>query len=244
MIKLLKYDFRRSANLLIGAMVLLILFETFVLFIPNADFKLWLGTVGFFFAAVYFFIATLRNYDYNIKSISRRALPVSPLAYVGAPIIFGCTGFALLALIGLSAGLIYTASVYPDVMQAVFKIPILDKVGMLLIGLWSLIYGLIFIFLAITISRSIASRGNLWIGLIVLFGISNVMDWLERSLFKKPALYSSPEKIIPANTKELLDRLASVNGSTTIGQLIFEIVTAAVIVYIMKLCIERYVDAR
>ncbi|WP_136608511.1 hypothetical protein [Paenibacillus dokdonensis] len=248
MIKLLKYDLRRNANLLLGLTVVLIIGELVLLWSrANLEIKLVLTVFFFIAAAVIFAISSLKVFDYNIKSVSRRLLPVHAFSYVWASLLYGLINTLVLTLIGIGTAFYFFAKFDTSLIGDIFRIPVPVMAGIVLEYILVLVYGYFTIYVTIALARSITRKGVFWVGLIIFLIITNVTGWLENLLFNRDSsqIFSLVTFHAEVSNGVLSHDMAnsSVNLNS-IGTLIFEVLLCAVYLLVMKWCVEKRIEAK
>ncbi|MNI34987.1 hypothetical protein D3C73_889970 [compost metagenome] len=192
MMKLLKYDFKRHSNTLLGSLVVLIIIQAALSIIGTV--KSWdpgvvIALSIFLYGIVFVFISWLacKNYDTSIKSYARRLLPVRPVWTVISSLVL--SWIAILVLFMIFAIHIYVywqyGSVPSEITNDLSGIRAVDAISGVAASFWLYSLWIITIFLAITIGAAVSIRGKLgaWVGILAYFILQNVWSWLEEIFF-------------------------------------------------------------
>ncbi|AOZ93825.1 hypothetical protein [Paenibacillus crassostreae] len=238
MMKLLKYDFKRNAALILGVTVVLILAQlSMLLFMNDVERRMGLGIFAYIIAGVILFITPIRTFKYNLQSYHRKLLPVHTLKTIFSPIIMGTLSLVVLCFIVVIHAFIYLYA--QDGLQIVWdqisKYPS-DIILSLLSMLWIILSLFITIFLAITIAASIRIKGSFWIGIVCFFLIVNAISWINTKLFDgyEVGLFGIFASDTSSNSVYY--------SGEFIGSMVFELLCSVVFVYIMMKLIDRKVE--
>lgn len=248
MMKLLKYDLRRNANLLLAVCAVLILCELALILSPAMlEVKLGVIIVANFAAAVIFMINNLRVFDYNIKSVSRRLLPVNTLSYVWASLVYGILNTLALIVIAGGAGLYFLGRLDASFWGDAFKLPLYVWIGLALEAVFTTVYGFLMFYVVIALARSITKKGAFWVGLLLFLVLSAVMDWLENLLFGQDS--TQPFNMVTFHFESTTgtithDSLTAVAGWRWFGSFGFELLLSIAFLFVIKWCVEKRIEAR
>ncbi|OBZ14318.1 hypothetical protein A8L34_10235 [Bacillus sp. FJAT-27264] len=184
MLKLMKYDFRRNRDQILGLYTVTLLLEAVIWIL--AEVYHWeklsmfvLQAVTYVSAAVFLVVLACRTYSTNLKSYSRKLIPVKTLFTVLSPLLLNL--ILLIALIALA--MLHAAIygwVYPDILPVdfwyIFFISVLNSLGAAMVFLIALTF-------SITVSHSLPFRSKVWIGILTLFVLNLILGLVEGKLF-------------------------------------------------------------
>lgn len=246
MIKLLKYDLRRNASLLLVVVAALIVGELALMWSPLVlQIKLGLLICIHFAAAVIFTINNLMVFDYNIKSVSRRLLPVSTYAYVWASMLYAILNTLALMAIAAGPALYYISSYDTKFLGDAFDLPAYVWAELALEAVFAGIYGFLFMYAVIALTRSIVKKGVLWVGLLVFLVLSTVVDWVEGLLFHRDSSQVFSFITFKVDNGVLAHETFNSRASwNALGSLVFEILLCFVFLYVIKWCVEKRIEAK
>jgi hypothetical protein len=249
MIKLLKYDFKRNAMMIIGVMAILILAQvTMMLFISNNEVETVLSILVYIIAGVILFITPIRTFAYNLKAYHRKLLPVHTWKSILSPMIMGGLSLLILSLLAGIHGYAYL-SIYGDIQIILDYISMypLDTIMTIFTAIWIIIHIMITIFLSITIAASIRMKGSTWIGILSFFLIVNGLSWIE-SRFTGDS-NGQPFQFFSLQTDSIGNGISTTTNFNSmylsgnfIGTFIFELVCSIAFLYIMVKLIDRKVE--
>src|SRR4029453_12659316 len=175
MIKLLKYDWKRSSDGILSTLAILIILEA-ALSITGIT-RNWDESVviafsifGYVLAAVLLFIHCCRTFDQNIKSYGRRLLPLHPIKGIGAAILLCWICMLLVTVIAAIHVPLYTAFSDNPFLKENIHFEKLSIFGFILSILWAFTAFLISILASITVARSFRFKRSAWIGILFFFG--------------------------------------------------------------------------
>ena len=250
MMKLLKYDFKRNGAKLLGIGAVLILAQiSMMLFIENTEITLVLSALAYVIAGVILFTTTIRTYSYNIKAYHRKLLPVHTLKSILSPIIMGGICMLILSLVFTIHGFVFLSIQGElEAIKELFRMYPTDTIMSVLSVFWMVVHVLIVIFLAVTISTSIRSKGSFWIGIVAFFLIVNGLAWIENRLFGDSEW--GMFRILVGESDTVANGISTkVNSSPVyfswefIGTFVFELGCSLAFLYIMVKLIDRKVEA-
>lgn len=247
MMKLLKYDLRRNANTLLGiAAILLIVQVSITLFVSIEVLQLILSIMAYFTAGIIVFVTMIKTYTYNIKAYHRKLLPVHTFQTVVSPIFLGISCLLVLMIAAGTQGYIYSSNI-PQLanLWETVKMSWTDTSIVLLSGLWSIIYLVIMIFLAITIAYSIRMKGSFWFGVVAFLLLWNGLSWIESLIFN-----NQDTKIFQVNSLQIDVTQNHISSSALplnitsqfTGAIIFEMICAVIFFYIIVKLLDRRVE--
>lgn len=248
MMKLLKYDLRRNANLLLAVCAVLILCELVTIF-SNAMTEVKVGVIIFanLAASVIFMINNLRVFDYNIKSVSRRLLPVNTLSYVWASLVYGILNTLALLVIASGAVLYFLRNYDTYILGNAFQLPAYLWFGLALEAVFMTVYGFLFFYVVIALARSITRKGVLWVGLLLFLAMSFVLDWFQNLLFHKDS--SQAFNLVTFHVENQTgvlthDPLTAAGGWRWFGSFGFDLLLCIAFLFVIKWCVEKRIEAR
>ncbi|MCJ8014008.1 hypothetical protein MUG84_19965 [Paenibacillus sp. KQZ6P-2] len=247
MIKLLKYDLRRNATLLLGVTAALILCELVLLGSgASLDVKMAFTVIFFIVAAAIFTINNVNVFDYNIKSISRRLLPVNTFSYVWASLVYGAINTLVLFLIGAGVTLYFAFHIDTSVLRDV-HLPAYAWASLVLEAIFTTIYGFLTIYIIIALARSITRKGVFWVGFLLFLSMETVITFIEKLLFNQDT--NQTFSLVTFHVEIINGVLASkpVTASTNwnaLGVLGFEAILCVVYLFVIKWCVEKRIEAK
>lgn len=243
MLKLVKYDFRRSRDQLAAVLAIVILLQlaieitTFV----DSQYKPMLSAMIYLFAALLALGYAMRTYIQNLISYQRRLLPVSTLHTLMSPIIFYWG--LLVTMLGL--GLIQLT------IQHLTGSKIELPVNTWFLGFrvtaeffWSATSMLVMFMFSFTVARSFRYKGYWKIGILTYFVLQYLIVFVERQLFGVEATdlrYSLEIKVIGDGSAagESLFQMPDSN----LGLIAFEVVLILLLLASMIRLIGRRVES-
>ncbi|WP_438431560.1 hypothetical protein [Gorillibacterium sp. sgz500922] len=249
MIKLLKYDVKRTAGALLAALAVLVIVEICASFIwsfqPPVDpadtsslktagvIPLIVSLTAYGAACVYVYVQSIKSFVINLRSVSRRLLPLKPLAFVLSPILYCTAGFAVIGLLALMHIAIIRALPQNPLHSLLIPFRLQDGIATWLIGVWTTLVMLLGIFLLIALLMSFRFRGRVFVGIVLFTLFENTISMLEAkwfpevrsefSSFLNIKLYESD------NTGRLAVPTAIPFGEWASGQFLFELAVAAAV---------------
>lgn len=248
MMKLLKYDLRRNANLLLAVCAVLILCELGMILSPAMlEVKMVVILIANFTAAVIFMINNLRVFDYNIKSVSRRLLPVNTLSYVWASLVYAILNTLAVLMVAAGAGIYFLGRFDTSFWGDALHLPVYVWIGLVLEAVITTVYGFLFFYVVIALARSITKKGAFWVGLLLFLVLSAVMDWLENLLFGQDSTqaFNLVTFHYENGTGTIThDSLTAMAGWNWLGSFVFELLLSIAFLFVIKWCVEKRIEAR
>ncbi|CAM4486972.1 hypothetical protein FHS16_004880 [Paenibacillus endophyticus] len=190
MIKLLKYDWKRSNDGILSTLAILIIVQaalSIVGLVKDWDENLIVGLsiFGYVLAFILLFIHSLRTFDTNIKSYSRRLLPQHPIKGIGASILLCWIVLGLITLIAAIHIPIFAAFSNNDWSFIKDNIKFVGAAKAIVIVeiLWAYTLFIISILASITVAGCFRFKGAAWIGIIFFFAIHSLLIWIDYLLF-------------------------------------------------------------
>lgn len=157
MLKLIRYDFRRSRDRILAALVIMVLFHIGVWLSSDSSVNDTVSAhlVAYFSIGVVFLFFTAFSYNRNLKSYQRQLLPVKALYTVLSPLLLYWLLLVCLLIIGLMHLGLYILFYSADLLPANFWSV---SARSALQCTWSAGFVLLMIMFASTVARSIPFR--------------------------------------------------------------------------------------
>ncbi|MEI0737759.1 hypothetical protein VQ056_15645 [Paenibacillus sp. JTLBN-2024] len=134
-----------TANLLLAVCAVLILCELALILSPAMlEVKMVVILIANFTAAVIFMINNLRVFDYNIKSVSRRLLPVNTLSYVWASLVYAILNTLAVLVVAAGAGMYFLGRFDTSFWGDALHLPVYVWIGLVLEAVITTVYGFLF----------------------------------------------------------------------------------------------------
>ena len=248
MMRLLKYDWKRNANSVLGLMAILLIIQVLVTFVGSMNgwefaARLTLSMLSYGVVSAILLVIVCRTFDRNIKLYNRRLLPVRTIWSVVASVIQAwiCV-FVIMILVVFQLWIFWNMEGFGDIMN-LSVVDISDLMLMVLTGAWEFTFVMLMIFFSITVARTIRKQWGVWLGILLFFVTLNVIQWLEYKIFTVESSFVGQTFGI---RMEQGDTVAAIHNEThqiPIGPVVFEMLIAAVIVYVMIYLIDRKVEA-
>lgn len=192
MLRLLKYDWKRNANLSLGLLAVLVFLQIVIGVVGNT--RNWEQSVIFVLSfmlyamtGIILIILASKTYENNMKAYSRRLLPIRPMWSAVSSIVLFWLFSAVLGAIVFIHYWIYSQFVYPGSWwpHELAVADMLDGFKIIFIIGWSLTFLMMSILLSMTIGASVSLRGKAgtWVGILAFIVIQNVLSWVEHLLF-------------------------------------------------------------
>ncbi|MDR0268211.1 hypothetical protein [Paenibacillus sp.] len=255
MIKLIKYDLRRNANLLLAVMTVLILAELVLVFWSSGTLEARMGfAFVFFILAVAIFIRhNLNVFYYNIYSVSRRLLPVNTLSYVWASLVYGLLNNLVLLLVGAGFGLHWLNKFGENFVykadgkfgNVFLTLSVYGWAELILGFIFSLVFGYLFLYMIIALARGITKKGVFWVGFLLFLILSYAIDWVDNFLFaqRSSQMFNMVNfHFEPTNARFRYDP-TTINMSS-VGSIVFHILLCIVFLFVIKWCVEKRIEAK
>ncbi|GGG04187.1 hypothetical protein [Paenibacillus aceti] len=188
MMRLLKYDWKKNGTMLLSTAVILILTEAALLIAGysrgwDEAFIVAMSIMLYVFASMLAVIMSYKTFHSNIKSYSRRLLPVRTVWSVLSPMALG-----ILILVGLLIIIclhilifswLYSEPNVSELLKYFFTTE-------LAIVIFQLFFAYMYSYMAVALSIAIACtfrKWRVWIGILSFILIQNVISWLIFKLF-------------------------------------------------------------
>ncbi|MFC3746688.1 hypothetical protein [Paenibacillus sp. GCM10012306] len=245
MLKLLKYDFRRNRDQILGLYAVTLLLETVIWIV--AEVYDWeklsmfvLQAAIYVSAAVFLVVLACRTYSTNLKSYGRKLLPLKTYYTVLSPLLLNLILFLALIVLAILHVAIY-GFVYPDILPADFWyisfISILNTLGAAIIFLIALIF-------SITLSHALSFRSKVWIGILTLFVLNLILGLIEGKLFPNSEGWLDLVFRYNLTSGEYVEpnRIEMSSKAFDIGSFLFEMVFCLILLYASTWLVKKKVE--
>ncbi|WP_058303068.1 hypothetical protein [Gorillibacterium timonense] len=192
MSKLLKYQFRQNATSLLGALSILILIQlSLLLYTPGGEqakaYTIMISVISYAAVCILIFVECIRGFYQSLKLPSRRLLPLGPLAYMAASLIYGLISQSVLGLIALAqAALIKHRLPHHLLHDAIASFGIGDYLAAAITGLWMFVFYCMVAYFLVTFLFSFRFKGKIPVVIIAFTLLQNVPSLIEQELFHTP----------------------------------------------------------
>lgn len=246
MLKLLKYDWRRNSLVFYVCIALLValnaLFEIGLLVWDWNQYVVFSFTIMAFVAAgITLFVRNATLFSDNLKSYSRRLLPVSPYQEIGSIFVVQLIYTIILSI--LLTLTLYLLSFTFDFMNLEKLNVSIESNGFLVVtvlyGIWSTVNTLLYIFFAITIALTFRVKYRVWIGTGVFIVLTMIISRIADIIFGKSS--NMGIQAGPGDSAVFL-LFPSQYLSKFIAGFLFEIVVAAIIAYCTALLMKKKIE--
>ncbi|WP_338555645.1 hypothetical protein [Paenibacillus sp. KS-LC4] len=247
MINLLKYDWKRNANLIMGSAAALIILQGALSFFSTTRnwqpaMSLTFMFMGYLFVAFMLIIFSSKTYSHNLKSYGRRLLPLATWKTIASPLLLQfILSAALSGLVLLHIWLFkwLAPSSFLDAMG-----PPNFETGILFFVLifWTLLFLMLIVYFSITVGHLFNKRLFPWVAIAAFVLLQFVIGYVEELLFNDN-LFGT---MTADTTSSSLTILMSPTGDISIGNwgvMSFEIVIGAILVSIMLYLLDKKLDA-
>ncbi|WP_054028234.1 hypothetical protein [Bacillus sp. FJAT-28004] len=250
MIKLLKYDWKRSNDGVLSTLAIFIILEA-ALSITGAT-RNWdenliiaFSIFGYVMTFILLFIHCCRTFDRNLKSYSRRLLPLHPINGIGAAILLGWITMLLVLIIAAIHIAIFLAFSDMDI-QAFKEHVSLEKgalFGMILSYIWMYTSFMLSILCSITVARSFRMKHSTWIGIVFYFGIQIIASWLTNKLFdQSEGMMGIVSVNIPQTNSDVVTFGSSFNTDFLFGPFLLELAFTLGYLFLMIYLLKKKVE--
>lgn len=186
MLKLIKYDWKHNSIVFYGTISVLIVVEAVLLIGGfnwgwNKELVTALTFLAFFATAATLFVQNCKMFADNLRSYSRRLLPVSPYQEIGSIVVIHLiyvVVVAVLAVISLFILLQFGNISGFDFLDALLSEKLLVSL-MIVYLIWNTVSTLILIMLSISCALSFRSSFRAWIGIAVFFVIVTITSFIS-----------------------------------------------------------------
>ncbi|MGG4147400.1 hypothetical protein ABEW34_30215 [Paenibacillus algorifonticola] len=247
MINLLKYDWKRNANLIMGSAVALIILQGALTFFSTT--RIWqpamsltLMFMGYLFVAFMLIIFSSKTYSHNLKSYGRRLLPLATWKTIASPLLLQIAlSAALSGLVLLHFWLFKWLS--PNALLDAMDPPNFETgVLFFILIFWTLLFLMLTVYFSITVGHLFNKKLFPWIAIAVFVLLQFVISYVEGFLFNDNLFGTMASE----STSSSLTFFMSPTGDTSIGNwgvMAFEIVIGAILVSSMMYLINKKLDA-
>lgn len=250
MIKLLKYDWKRSNDGILSTLVILVIVQaalSIVGLMKHWDETLIVGLsiFGYLLAFILLFIHSMRTFDSNIKSYSRRLLPQHPIKGIGASILLCWIVLGLIAIMAAIHIPIFAtfSSIDWSFFKDNFKFVGAAKAILIVQIIWAYTSFIISILASITVAGCFRFKGAAWMGIIFFFAIHSLLVWIDYLLFgnddSSAGLVSITSEIGDTSSVTLSSNL---NMNYFFGQFLLEAVFTGALLYLTVYLLKKKVE--
>lgn len=251
MLRLLKYDWKRNANLSLGLLAVLVFLQIAIGVVGNV--RGWeqslifvLSFMLYAMTGIILIILASKTYENNIKAYSRRLLPIRPMWTAVSSIVLWWILSLVLGVIVIIHYIIYSRFVYFGSWfpQEFVVSDVLDWLKIVFITGWMLTFLMICILASITIGASVSLRGKAgtWVGILAFILIPNAVSWVEHWLFrgydKTLVQFGSVEYSNVSVNAEVMP----VAPLLSVGQLLFEGVVMVLLLVLINYLMSKKVE--
>ncbi|MBT2292586.1 hypothetical protein J7E73_26310 [Paenibacillus albidus] len=242
MLKLVKYDFLRNRDQVLGLFVVMVLLQAGLWI--TSEVSAW-GTTSLLLlslgtyvtAGMVLLIQACRSFSYNLHSFSRNLLPVAPIAHIMSTLILLLlllAGLTLIAILHMGIYLLYDASWLPEDFWQVLASSMLQM-------MWSAFFLMTILMLAITVAASVRTRGKVWMGIVIFFLLQNLLTLAEQIMFGNAAgtLSNAFQFHIESTVS---DGMVVTRYTYNVWSTLFEVGVAAVSLWIITLLFKKRVE--
>ncbi|MFD0588175.1 hypothetical protein ACFQZE_09200 [Paenibacillus sp. GCM10027627] len=258
MIKLLKYDWIKNANIFTAGLIILVLAQLALAAVGwkngwNTE-SVFAGATGLYaVGALLVFLMACQTFNDNLKAYSRRLLPLPTLYTIATPIILLFAGQLVIGVLFIFHDWIalpvnVDGEMYSFTKIVFDKVTTLGTVSFIIAYLWVTFTITIIIFFSIAFSRTIDGKAGVFFGILVCAALFIFIPWMERLFI--PNSPSSAEKtgfisfdVFEPGEIEGSDMLASPQIFTfdwlDIKVALFEIAIVSLLVYCIVYMINK-----
>lgn len=249
MIKLLKYDWKRNSDGILSTIAILAVLEAALTITGltqnwNESVVIPFSIFGYVLALSLLFIHCCRTFDQNLKSYSRRLLPIHPINGVGSTILLSWICVILIAVIAAIHIPIYFA--FSDIDTSFIKENVQFEKGsilwIILGSAWTFTSLLISILASITVARSFRFKRSAWIGILFFFGAQSIIAWISDVIFNYGQDSLGFVEINSTQTGNAMSFQSSFNLNTFTGPFLLELVFTAGFLYLMLYLLNKKVE--
>lgn len=247
MMRLLKYDWKRNSNVILGLITVLLISE--ILFTSIGYIRGWefwlimpLSMVAYGVVSTILLVIVCRTFGQNIKLYNRRLLPVHSIWTIVSSLIqawISTVVVMILVIIHLwifwNMGSIGKILDLPSLVTS-------DYVLMALGGGWKYTFVMVTIFFSIVAALAIRKQWGLWFGILLFFVIQNVIQWVEYKIFTSDSAWVGQTFSIRIEEGGSATPITNETFQIPWGPFIFEILLAGVLIYAMVKLIDRKVE--
>ncbi|WP_110934174.1 hypothetical protein [Paenibacillus bouchesdurhonensis] len=231
MLRLLKYDWKRNANLSLGLLAVLVVLQIAIGVVGNVrgweqSIMFMLSIMLYVMTGIILIILASKTYENNMKAYSRRLLPIRPMWNAVSCIVLWWLFNIVLGAVAFIHYWIYSRFVYFDLWWPQ-ELVVADVLGwfeiIFLIG-WSLTFLMLSILVSMTIGASVSLRGKAgtWVGLLAFILIQNAVGLVEQWLFGGYDMMLFRIGSVQHSTMGVNAEVISTTPLLSAGQLLFE----------------------
>lgn len=246
MLKLFKYNWLRNSTIYYATMTVLLLFQTALIITENfggimEEWTLVLSVLGFTIGGFILFTHICFTYNNNLKSYSRRLLPVAPIKEIGALLLLQIIYVVIMAAI---IAVVY-AILLPmiSVINMDFIHTFLDRPSLMISGLiytiWAAVSILVFIMLGIAIAACFKTKNRVWIGITAFIIITGFTAYISNLLFGDGMARSHESNIIGDGFSI---SIADMNFGGFAGEIAFDVVTMLLAIFVMTYLMNKKIE--
>ena len=246
MLKLFKYNWLRNSTIFYATITVLLLLQVALILSDNwwevHDAVIFgLSIFAFVIGALVLFTQICITYNNNLKSYTRRLLPVPPMKEIGALVllqmIYVVIMTALIALVNVIL-LPKISFVDMDLIYSFFDRPSL-VIYTFVYELWAAASMLVFIMLAIAIAACFKTKNRVWIGIVAFIIMVGITGYISELLFGAD-VNSGIELTTEVEGFSMI--MPEINVFDYVGEIAFDVITMALalamMVYLMNKKIE------
>ncbi|UQZ36510.1 hypothetical protein C2I18_25035 [Paenibacillus sp. PK3_47] len=233
MLKLIKYDFRRSRELILVFFAIAVLLHI-AIWLSNSTMGanlISLHVVTYVFLGLGVIFVCANTYSNNIRFYHRRLLPVHAIYTILSPLLLFLLLLIAMAAVALLHLGIYILIYSADFIPVNFWSVVLNNMPKLI---WAAIFSTIMVLFSLTVAGCFRFRGRLWVGLAVFIVLQNILSYLEWLLFGN--YFAGLEDAFRFEVETSSAGSGGIvlsNISTSYWPVTFEIVIAAAMFYVM-----------
>ncbi|MFI2858833.1 hypothetical protein ACH6EH_17140 [Paenibacillus sp. JSM ZJ436] len=246
MIRLLKYDWKRNGRAVLALITVLVLLQGVMLTLNSLGYwkdevTLVLSMVAYAMTGVILQIIVFKTFDHNIRSYSRRLLPVPVSSGMISTVVQSWMALIFIVLL-ISAHVLVLWSENWQALMQVGVLHWLDWTLMILALLWQFTSFVVTVLFCVTVARVFSAKGGLWLGIALSIAIPSVVSWLGDRIEGEPNAWTNKIFVLQIGVQE--SAASPVRPITEIpwGPLLLELIVVAVLVYVTKKLIERKVE--
>lgn len=248
MMRLLKYDWKRNSNVILGLMAVLLITQILIMSVGSMNDWEWglmlvLSMLVYGAVSAILMVIVCRTFDQNIKLYNRRLLAVRTIWTIVSSLIQAwISTLVILTLVILHLWIFWRMLEIGPVLDLT-KITVSDYILSAFVSIWQYTFIMLIIFFSITAARVIRKQWGLWFGILIFFFILYVIQWVEHKV-----LAVADYKWVGATFSLRIEEggtTAPFNHealSVPVGPIIFEVLLAGLLIYVMVKLIDRKVE--
>lgn len=249
MIKLLKYDWKRNSTLLLSTFAVLIIVQAALTIVGETrdwdnQIVIVLSTLGYVAVSILIFVNSCRTFDHNIKSYSRRLLPLHPLKGIGAVVLLNLLVAVTVVAVAVIHSLLYIAFMGMNINELLEGITFntLTVIKLVAVAIWAYSSVLIVIMAATTVTRCFRSKHAIWIGIIFFFATMSLISWLEDVLFERSGVEFSGVSVGNEINNDSILFSSSLDFDIPLGPILLEMVGVGALLFLMTYLLNKKVE--